>query len=173
MHPYHYRSLRLKRSSPSWGRLPRISAQLMDGPVHTHIAGMIPFPMLILVSQLRTIQLRYGFGPLCGGIARRSSTPPHLRLVAWPALSSAFPLPNRALIMFAIYPLPLACVRSTGGASGGTGERSGDDLHRTQGRRRRALSQVEKTGLHRAIQLMRPRFDLLRTDSEEEIRTIG
>jgi hypothetical protein len=53
------------------------------------------------------------------------------------------------------------------------GSDPGDDLHRTQGRHRHTLSQVEKTGLRRAIQLVRPRFDLLHTDSEEEIRTIG
>jgi hypothetical protein len=45
------------------------------------------------------------------------------------------------------------------------GSDPGDDLHSTQGQRRRALSQVEKTGLHHAIQLMWLRFDLLRTDS--------
>jgi hypothetical protein len=56
--------------------------QLVDGLVCTRIAGMVPFHMLILTSRSRTIQPRFGFGPLCMGIARQSSNSTHPRHVA-------------------------------------------------------------------------------------------
>lgn len=77
---------------------------VMDGSVCTHITGMMPFHVLILVSRSHTIQPRFGFGPMYGGIARLSSNsaPSPPRRVA--CLVMCLPPTRSATIALAIYP---------------------------------------------------------------------
>jgi hypothetical protein len=62
---------------------PQIPPRLVDGVVCTHIAGEIPFPVLIFGSWMRIIQPCLGFGPLLWGIARRASYSPWVRASPW------------------------------------------------------------------------------------------